>query len=50
MEKSDDERRDEPPKLPYEKPEIVESAEFETLAMACAKTPGVVCRRGGQFS
>jgi hypothetical protein len=34
----------------YEKPVIVESVAFETLALACALLPGPVCRAGNQWS
>lgn len=28
------------PRKPYEPPAIIDSADFETLALSCAKTPG----------
>lgn len=48
MEPNDNESRDEPtPKLAYEAPCIVETAEFETLALACGLTGGLACVRAG---
>lgn len=48
MQPDDTDTRDEPKaKLAYEAPAIVETAEFETLALACGLTGGSECFRNG---
>jgi hypothetical protein len=41
----------EPTRLPYESPAVVSEETFETLALGCAKTSGVLrCEQGGVTS
>jgi len=46
---ADERENDDSPKakLAYEPPAIVETAEFETLAMQCGLTSGFQCTRNG---
>ncbi|MEQ9072426.1 MAG: hypothetical protein RLP09_01150 [Sandaracinaceae bacterium] len=37
--RTNDERNDRAPRKPYERPRVVETASFETLALACGKFP-----------
>ena len=40
-----------PERLPYEPPAVVSEETFETLALGCAKTSGVLrCEQGGVTS
>lgn len=41
IKESDDGRGEEDTRRPYEPPRVVESAQFETLALGCDKVPGV---------
>lgn len=42
---------EEPKRLPYEPPAVVSEETFETLALGCAKTSGILrCEQGGVTS
>ena len=48
MSQQNDDRREPPTRRPYQAPRVLESAEFETLALTCGKDiRGGGSRRGG---